>query len=123
MPRSAKQRRVCCDPARRVFLPESAGCGLVRLSVEELEALRLCDLEGLDQDACAQRMEISRGTFQRILYGARRAVAGALVDGLGIVVEGGNYQVASCRCSGAQACRDCPFAAEGDPGPDSSAAR
>ncbi len=43
----------------------------VTIQVDALEALRLCDLEGLDQDAAAQQMGVS-GTFQRILYAARK---------------------------------------------------
>lgn len=61
MPRTSKCRRVCAEPRARVFTPEPKSGGRVALSVEELEALRLCDLEGLEQDSAAKRMNVSRG--------------------------------------------------------------
>ncbi|KUK40724.1 MAG: hypothetical protein XD69_1223 [Clostridia bacterium 62_21] len=64
----------------------------IALTVEEVEALRLKDLEGLEQEACAERMGISRPTFQRILTGARVKLTEALVAGKAIKVEGGHYQ-------------------------------
>ncbi len=62
-----------------------------RLSVEEAEALRLKDLEGLDQQAAAERMGISRPTFQRLLKEARHHVAEALLGGRAIRIEGGHF--------------------------------
>jgi len=74
------------------------------LSVEELEAVRLKDLEGLEQEECAERMQVSRPTFQRVLVSAREKIARALVEGAAIRVEGGNYRVAKrefrCRACG-----------------------
>jgi predicted DNA-binding protein (UPF0251 family) len=64
----------------------------VGLTVEEVEALRLKDLEGLEQESCAERMGISRPTFQRILTSARGKVTQALVYGKAIRVEGGNFE-------------------------------
>ena len=72
MARNVKCRRICREPAHRVFSPDSGGEQTVTIQVDALEALRLCDLEGLDQDAAAQQMGVSRGTFQRILYAARK---------------------------------------------------
>jgi predicted DNA-binding protein (UPF0251 family) len=63
------------------------------LSVEEAEALRLKDLEGLEQVEGAISMGISRPTFQRILSSARKKVADALLNGKAIKIEGGNFQV------------------------------
>ena len=65
----------------------------VVLTVEELEAVRLCDLEGLDQEICAEKMDISRPTFHRIVVMARKKIAEALINGLAIRVEGGNFRV------------------------------
>lgn len=59
----------------------------MRLTLPELEALRLADLEGLYQEEAARRMGVSRATFGRILEGARRKVAEALVTGKGLEVE------------------------------------
>lgn len=86
------------EPRCRRFSPENGERFLV-LQVEELEALRLCDLEELDQATAARQMDVSRGTFQRILYSARKKTADALVNGLGISIMGGNYEV-SLPCRG-----------------------
>ncbi len=52
---------------------------VVELRLSELEALRLCDLEGLDQETAGERMGVSRGTVQRLLKSARAKVVGCLV--------------------------------------------
>jgi uncharacterized protein len=58
----------------------------VPLRPDELEALRLADLEGLYQEACARRMGISRTTLSRTLAEARRKVTDALINGKRLVV-------------------------------------
>ena len=63
------------------------------LSLEELEAIRLRNLENLEQGDCAQRMSISRPTFQRILNQAYEKVARMLTEGLALRVEGGTYKL------------------------------
>jgi predicted DNA-binding protein (UPF0251 family) len=69
----------------------------VCLSVEEAEAIRLKDLEGLEQEDGAQRMSVSRTTFARVLNSARRKMADALLNGKAIRIEGGNFQMALQR--------------------------
>ena len=100
MPRPLKCRRVAFLPDATYFKP--AGIPLrmlneVILSVEEAEAVRLKDLEGLEQEAGAERMNISRPTFQRVLASARRKIADALLNGKAIRIEGGNFEVAPLR--------------------------
>ncbi|MDA8162367.1 MAG: DUF134 domain-containing protein [Desulfobacteraceae bacterium] len=63
------------------------------LSVEGFEAIRLTDIEGLDQDSAAAKMGISRQTFGRVLAIARKTLANAIVFGMCLKIEGGNYQV------------------------------
>jgi len=63
------------------------------LSLEETEALRLKDIEGLDQEACAERMNISRPTVQRILDSARKKISDALLNGKAIKIEGGKVEM------------------------------
>ena len=65
----------------------------VTLAVEEVEALRLKDLEGLDQAAAAARMNVSRPTFQRILVKARGKVAEALFQGKAMCIGGGDFHL------------------------------
>ena len=94
MPRPIKCRLVSALPEADYFKP--AGIPLrelseVSLSIEEAEALRLKDLEELEQEPAAEKMGISRSTFQRILSSARRKVADALLNGKAIRIVGGNY--------------------------------
>jgi len=67
----------------------------VELTIEEIEALRLKDIEGLDQNTCALQMEVSRSTFQRVLLSARSKVADALLNGKALKITGGNFSVES----------------------------
>ena len=53
---------------------------------DELEALRLCDLEGLDQVGAGKRMGVSRGTVQRLLKSGRETIVRALVRGEALVI-------------------------------------
>ena len=68
MPRVAKCRRVCAEPLNRSFTPQRNTRRTTCITVEELEALRLCDLEGFDQETAAKQMDVSRGTFQPVSY-------------------------------------------------------
>jgi predicted DNA-binding protein (UPF0251 family) len=65
----------------------------VCMSIEEAEAVRLKDLEGLEQEQGADKMNISRPTFQRVLASARQKVADALLNGKAIRIEGGNFEM------------------------------
>jgi predicted DNA-binding protein (UPF0251 family) len=74
------------------------------LTLDEFEAIRLADLEGLYQEQAAERMIVSRPTFGRILAAAHRKVAEALVHGKTLKIEGGAIRMErlrSLRC-------DCP---------------
>ncbi len=59
----------------------------ISLSRDELEALKLCDVDDLTQEEAGSRMGISRGTVQRVLAAARKKVAKALSEGEAIVFE------------------------------------
>jgi len=63
------------------------------MSIEEAEAVRLKDLEGLEQEQGAEKMNISRPTFQRILASARQKIADALLNGKAIRIDGGNFEM------------------------------
>ena len=96
MPRRRKNRRVAGLPDVTYYKPQGIPLRYLketRLSVEEAEALRLKDLEGLDQTEAASRMGISRPTFQRVLAAARRHVAEALLGGRAIRIEGGDFTI------------------------------
>ncbi|MGI5840589.1 MAG: DUF134 domain-containing protein [bacterium] len=94
MARPTKWRRVEFIPGVRHFIPTGiprSGMEENILKVEELEALRLKDLEALEQEECAGKMNVSRQTFQRVLNAAREKVADSLVNGKAIRIEGGNF--------------------------------
>lgn len=61
----------------------------VTLTLDEVEALRLADLEALYQEVAAKKMKVSRATFARIIEQARRKVADALIHGKALCLEGG----------------------------------
>lgn len=90
-----RRRRTRCigfDPGFLCFKPcgrPGTGLATVELRPDELEALRLADLEGLYQEACAARMGVSRTTLSRTLAQARRKVAEALIQGKRLVVAPG----------------------------------
>ena len=65
----------------------------VALTVDELEAIRLADLEGLYQEQAAEKMNISRQTFGRIIESAHKKIADALVNGKALAIEGGSYEI------------------------------
>lgn len=97
MPRPIKKRCICHLPDITFFQPKGSHInGEVILKYEELESIRLKDLESMEQEECAVSMEISRPTFQRILLSAREKIADALVNGKSIRIEGGNYKRAHC---------------------------
>ena len=97
MARPAKLRCVAQLPSvgffKPVGIPANALQG-IRLSLEELESIRLKDLEGLEQEECAQQMRVSRPTFHRILQSARVKLADALNNGKAIQIEGGDFELA-----------------------------
>lgn len=93
-----KCRRVCGEPVNRLFFPQKPDGSRVTITVDELEALRLSDWEQLEQDDAAARMAVSRGTFQRILYAARKKAAQALFSGSIIEIAGGHYHISGEEC-------------------------
>lgn len=93
-------RRVSFVPPITYFKPAAiplVNLKEIRLLVEEAEAIRLKDLEGLEQEECAQKMSVSRSTFSRVLDSARRKIADALLNGKAIRIEGGNFEMAVRR--------------------------
>ena len=100
MPRPRKHRRVWHEPLPAIFKP--VGVPLQRLKTitllhEELEALRLTDLEERYQSDAAEQMGVSRSTLQRIVTEARRIVTQDLVEGAALHIEGGTFRVPAVR--------------------------
>jgi uncharacterized protein len=100
-------RRIGGLPVCPIYKPAGVPVSSLReivLAVDEFEALRLADHEGLYQEQAAERMGISRQTFGRIVEAAHKKVAQALVEGCALRIEGGAIEMAEMR---AFACDDC----------------
>ena len=96
MARPIKSRRVNFIPGVDYYKPASIpmrDLEEVCLSYEEIESIRLKDLEGLEQEKGAMMMNVSRPTYQRILSSARQKIADAILNGKAIRIEGGNYEL------------------------------
>ncbi len=131
MARPPKKRTIENIPEYIYFKPAGVPKSKLKeyiLTFEELEAIRIKDIEGLDNEDCAAKMTVSRTTFQRVLGMARHKIALALLNGGAIRINGGNYQIAEellqcphCNfrnnkafvCDKVDKDKDCPkFAAE-----------
>jgi len=100
MARPTKFRRVEFFPENNYFVPwGKPKCELEEtvLKVEELEAMRLKDIEDLNQEECAEKMQVSRQTFQNIIDSARKKIAIALTEGKAISISGGHYTTKLCK--------------------------
>lgn len=92
MPRPKIPRWVSAYPSMKAFNPNGMDAtGQIDLPVEGMEAIRLSDFEGLDQEAAARLMGVSRQTYGRILGEARHIIATALVTGKMLRIAGGTY--------------------------------
>lgn len=106
MARPFSCRRVHGKPPSAFFKPQGiplSSLEVLAMTVDEFEALRLADLEGLYQESAAQRMGVSRQTFGRIVESARRKIADALANGKALEIKGGQVEMASQRsflCAG-----------------------
>ncbi len=90
--RPKKPRWIQCNPGERCFRPRCRPKEKLQgviLSLDEFEALRLCDLLNFDQKAIALKMKVHRSTISRILASARSKVSDALVNLKAIKIEGG----------------------------------
>ncbi len=89
-PRCKKPRRCKCRFAGKAFKPTGVPLDeleQIPLTREELETLKLCDLDDLTQAEAGEKMGVSRGTVQRTLTGARKKVAKALACGKALVFQ------------------------------------
>jgi len=90
MPRPRLCRRIGFSPNVKYFKPQGVPLrelDEVELTLEELEALRLKNIDGLDQTEAAKKMKTSQSTFQRILASAYKKIAEALIKGKAIKIN------------------------------------
>jgi len=101
MPRPRIVRRVRFWPYATFFRPAGIrNADEIILTIDECEAIRLKDLEGLEQEKAAKKMNISQPTFHRLLIEARKKIADAIVHGKAIRVEGGVFEMVAGRGMG-----------------------
>ena len=96
MPRPRRFRRVRFQPDVTYFKPKGVEMKNLEesiITIDELEAIRLKDYEGLDQENAAKKMNISQPTFHRLLLSARKKIADALVNGKALKIEGGVFKM------------------------------
>jgi len=100
MARPSNTRRVCRVPDFKLFKPAGKTANSknpVELGLDEFEALRLSDMDGLYQEDACKRLNVSRQTYARILTEAHRKVITSMVEGRFLVIEGGNVELCQ-RC-------------------------
>ena len=89
-------RRVGFNPNITYFKPRGIPLKDLKeiiLAIDEYEAVRLKDLEGLEQEECAKKMNVSQPTFHRLILSARKKIADAIINGKAIKIEGGNFKI------------------------------
>ncbi|MBE0642913.1 MAG: DUF134 domain-containing protein [Bacteroidetes bacterium] len=106
MPRPQRTRRIFGPPRFNHFKPVGVPRRLletVTLTVDEFEAIRLADYEGLDQQPASEKMDISRSTFSRLIDAARAKIARCIIEGMELRIEGGEVDFEHSL----QRCEDC----------------
>lgn len=101
MPRPLSCRRIAGRPAASIFKPVGIPVRELEevvMTLDEFEAMRLASLDGLYQEQAAEKMNISRTTFSRVIDSAHRKVADALVHGKALRIEGGPVKLQKRRC-------------------------
>ncbi|MGM5483594.1 MAG: DUF134 domain-containing protein [Nanobdellota archaeon] len=96
MVRPKKSRNINFIPEVTYFKPRSIPLNLlkeVEITFDELEAMRLADIEKFNQKNGAEKMNVHQSTFQRTLNKGREKIVDALVNGKAMKIEGGNYKM------------------------------
>lgn len=105
MARPRKCRKVCSLPKCNKFIPSNwDNTDTITLLIDEAEAIRLIDKEGLNQEEAASMMGVARTTVQQIYQDARVKIADAIIDGKALVIEGGDVELCPNQCCGSNKC-------------------
>jgi predicted DNA-binding protein (UPF0251 family) len=111
-------RKVGCIPDKNYFKPRGIPASLLEdvvLNLDEFEAIRLADFEGLYQEDGAKKMNISRQTFGRIIETAHKKIADVLINGKALKIEGGDVSIEELnrvRCPRCKKEYDFPISSE-----------
>jgi len=95
MSRPCRCRRIRCKPDANYFKPRGISLDMleeVNLTLDELEAVRLADLEEMYQEDAAKNMGISRQTFGNIINSAHKKIADVLLNAKALKIEGGTVK-------------------------------
>ena len=98
MVRPRKLRFVGMEPGFRMFKPvgiPAVDMEQIVLTLDEFEAIRLVDFDGMDHEGASELIGVSRPTLSRLVEQARHKVADAVVTGKALVIEGGNVEMVS----------------------------
>jgi predicted DNA-binding protein (UPF0251 family) len=93
--RPCRCRRIRCKPDTNYFKPRGIPLDIleeVNLGLDELEAIRLADFDGLYQEDAAKKMDISRQTFGNIINSAHKKIADVLLNAKALKIEGGKVR-------------------------------
>lgn len=111
MGRPVKPRTIDFIPENKFFTPSESDMNkeTIELKFEEVEAMRLKDIEKLSQEDAAKLMNVSRQTYQLIIERAREKVSTSIIYGNPLQIKGGNYVLLKCeRCENARKVDACP---------------
>jgi uncharacterized protein len=106
MPRPRNCRRVGYLPQVTFYKPQGIPLSVLQhiaLTFDELEAIRLADLEGMYQEQAAEKMNVSRQTFGRIVELAHKKIADALVNGKALSIAGGHIEIDNSQANNGDA--------------------
>lgn len=103
MPRPRKARRVCSRPKCTRFGPQDARRQTITMTIDEYEAIRLIDFQGLTQELCAEQMAVARTTVQAIYANARKKLAECIVLEKHLYIDGGD--VCFCENQNCDCCK------------------
>lgn len=91
MSRPKKARTICAKPEITEFIKIRNSRGIINITVDEYETLRLIDYMGLTQNECAMQMHVARSTIAAIYENARYKISDSIVNGKSIKISGGDY--------------------------------
>ncbi len=108
MSRPHKKKMICQQPKCRMFKPSGVpikASEVVELRLDELEAIRLSDIEDVYHEKAAELMGTSRPTYSKLLASAHKKIATAIIKGKPLSIDGGNVEICpeqgkSCRGNG-----------------------
>jgi len=111
MPRPHKSRKICFNPDVVYFKPTGIRIDELEevvLTLDEFEAIRLADFEGLYQEKAAEMMNVSRQTFGNIVNSAHKKIADFVINAKALRIEGGAIEIA-IENDKFFLCRNCEF--------------